>query len=173
MGRLTGEDLMPQGRKPILHACADENAMIHLAVQRASAWIQKDGYAPHEIAVLTMRSVAANSFTRISKIARWPVAEEITNGCITRNTVRRFKGLEAKAILLLDVDLGRFADPAERNLFYVGCSRAMHELEVLFTNVNRQSLGLAIDSIAAGRKIPNTPAGFSRLLNGKWEREPD
>ena len=172
MGRVTAENLMPAGPKPVLHACGDEQSMIALAVKRACSWVQENGYAPHDVAVLTMRS-AANSFTKLAKIGRWQVAEEITPGLISRNTVRRFKGLEAKAVLLLDVDPDRFDDPTERNLFYVGCSRAMHELEVLFTNVSRRSLGRAIDAMAAGRKIPKTAAGFSRFFNGRWGTEPD
>jgi superfamily I DNA/RNA helicase len=118
-----------------------------------------------------MRSTTAKSFVSLSKIGGHPVSEEITMGSVSRNTVRRFKGLEAKAVLLLDVDVARFGDPTERNLFYVGCSRAMHELEVLFTNVTQQSLSSAIDAMAPGRKIPKTPAGFCRFFNGRWGTE--
>ena len=90
-----------------------------------------------------------NSFIALSKIGKYPVSEEIAMGSISRNTVRRFKGLEAKAVVLLDVDLERFGDPTERNLFYVGCSRAMHELEVFLLNVTQQSLSTAIEAMAA------------------------
>jgi superfamily I DNA/RNA helicase len=171
LGRVTAEDLMPAGPRPVLHACADEQSMLDLAVQRATAWIADGRYAPHEVAVLTMRSTTAKSFVSLSKIGGHPVSEEITMGSVSRNTVRRFKGLEAKAVLLLDVDVARFGDPTERNLFYVGCSRAMHELEVLFTNVTQQSLSSAIDAMAPGRKIPKTPAGFCRFFNGRWGTE--
>lgn len=172
LGRVTGEDLMPAGPSPVLHACRDDHSMIELAVRRASAWIATSGYAPHEVAVLTMRSTAAKSFLGLSKIGRYPVAEEITPGFVCRNTVRRFKGLEAKAVLLLDADLERFDDPTERNLFYVGCSRA-NEIEVLFKNVTQHGLSSAIDAMAPGRKIPKTAAGFGRFLNGRWGTEPE
>ncbi len=160
--------LITAGPRPVLYACTDDQSMIELALQRASSWIATSGYAPHEVAVLTMRSTAAKSFLGISKIGRYPVAEEITPGFVCRNTVRRFKGLEAKAVLLLDADLERFDDPTERNLFYVGCSRAMHEVEVLFKNVTQHGLSVAIDAMAPGRKIPKTAAGFCRFFNGRW-----
>lgn len=46
-------------------------------------------------------------------------------------TVRKFKGLEADAIICIDIDEETFSTEKERNAFYVGTSRATTYLELL------------------------------------------
>lgn len=47
-------------------------------------------------------------------------------------TVRRYKGLEAKAVLLVDVRVSALTNPTCQRLIYVGSSRATAYLETLF-----------------------------------------
>lgn len=43
------------------------------------------------------------------------------------------KGLEFDAVLLCDVDAAHYADEADRNLLYIGCTRALHVLRLYYT----------------------------------------
>lgn len=59
-------------------------------------------------------------------------------------TVRKFKGLEAEVIICIDIDKETFSSPQERNVFYVGTSRAMAYLDLLSLS-SPEELATAID----------------------------
>jgi hypothetical protein len=56
-------------------------------------------------------------------------AVNLRSGKTTYSSIYRFKGLEAPAVVLTDVD--ELETPAQRSLLYVGCSRALHRLVIL------------------------------------------
>ena len=56
-------------------------------------------------------------------------AVDLRSGAIKYSSIYRFKGLEAPAVVITDVDA--VDSPAARSLFYVGCTRALHRLVVL------------------------------------------
>jgi hypothetical protein len=169
MGRVIGEHQMPSGPIPTFHSCESDEAACERARTILTNWIEPGCYAPHDVAILTLNTLDTSSFGRIEKFGPWRLAEEIAPGFVCRNTVRRFKGLEARAVLLVDCELDDFADPTKRNLFYVGGSRAMHELAVLFGKVNHDNISNALDGLAPGRRIPKTPGSFARFLGAQWQ----
>ena len=68
-------------------------------------------------------------------------------------TVRKFKGLEADVVICIDVDETTFSDETNRNLFYVGSSRAKTWLDIL-TTTSQESLASAITGEDVPRKRP-------------------
>jgi ATP-dependent exoDNAse (exonuclease V) alpha subunit len=52
--------------------------------------------------------------------------------------VHRFKGLEARAVVLTDVE--RLGTPLDRDLFYIGATRATQRLVVLAPESLRERL---------------------------------
>ena len=50
---------------------------------------------------------------------------------ILLTTARKFKGLEASIVFLIDVDISTFWSEDERRVFYVGSSRAKNILEIV------------------------------------------
>lgn len=80
-------------------------------------------------------------------------------------SARKFKGLEADAIIIVDVDGEAFADDEDKRLFYVGCSRAKHQLDIVF-------IGNEDELVEAGKGLsdatfPNPRIGIARCLNVK------
>jgi hypothetical protein len=67
----------------------------------------------------------------------WPAAcipsdldgVELHSGRTRYCSIYRFKGLEAPAVVITDVDA--LAEPSQRSLLYVGCTRALHRLVIL------------------------------------------
>ena len=59
---------------------------------------------------------------------RGPVTDLKTSK-IRYASIHRFKGLEARAVVLTDIE--RLGSPLERDLFYVGATRATQRLIVL------------------------------------------
>ena len=56
-------------------------------------------------------------------------AVDLRSGRIKYSSIYRFKGLEAPAVVITDVD--KLGTPAERSLLYVGCTRALQRLVIL------------------------------------------
>lgn len=68
-------------------------------------------------------------------------------------TVRKFKGLEADVVICVDVDENTFANDINRNLFYVGTSRAKTWLDI-FTTTSQETLARAVAGDDIPRKRP-------------------
>ena len=62
---------------------------------------------------------------------KYALSREPKENSIFFTTVRKFKGLEAEVIICIDIDEETFSSPQERNVFYVGTSRAMAYLDLL------------------------------------------
>ena len=91
------------------------------------------GIKEKDIVVLSMKpegkSMLQQSDLCIS--GKYILSREPKENSIFFTTVRKFKGLEAEVIICIDIDKETFSSPQERNVFYVGTSRAMAYLDLL------------------------------------------
>ena len=91
------------------------------------------GIKEKDIVVLSMKpegkSILQQSDFYIS--GKYALSREPKENSIFFTTVRKFKGLEAEVIICIDIDEETFSSPQERNVFYVGTSRAMAYLDLL------------------------------------------
>lgn len=79
--------------------------------------------------------VILTSKTEATSILRGAVANGIYRNKYRFSTCRKFKGLEADAVILVDVDADTFADN-NILLYYVGTSRARLWLDIITTMDN-------------------------------------
>lgn len=72
-----------------------------------------------------------NSQLQAERLAGVPVStERAKKGKVWFTSVRKFKGLEAKAVLLIDGDVSKLHEPLMQRILYVGCSRANDYLQI-------------------------------------------
>lgn len=71
-----------------------------------------------------------NSQLQAERLAGVPVSTERVKGKVWFTSVRKFKGLEAKAVLLIDGDVSKLHEPLMQRILYVGCSRANDYLQI-------------------------------------------
>ncbi|MEZ4503573.1 MAG: NERD domain-containing protein [Dehalococcoidia bacterium] len=89
------------------------------------------GYQGHDIVVLAPTASGAAARVRSSPWAeRLSPIERVGRGQIAYTTIHAFKGLEANAVVLTDID--SFDDRAQ-SLFYVGATRSLHRLTMLIS----------------------------------------
>ena len=115
--------------------------------------LREDGFTGPQVAVLSTRNdtaCAAASVTEQSWRDRLtPLMRATPRGPVTdlRSTkiryasIHRFKGLEARAVVLTDIE--RLDSARERDLFYVGATRATQRLIVLANEALRARLRLS------------------------------
>lgn len=85
--------------------------------------------ALEDMVILTVGSVK-KSLLQVEKLNGIAVTENYEAGKVRFTSVRKFKGLEAKAVLLIDARISRLEESLTQRLLYVGCTRANSYLQV-------------------------------------------
>lgn len=121
----------PQGSAPIQHSAKNLDEAIRLAVKQVGQWVTPSGgnLRPDQIAVLTGPGTDNKQWP--GQVGNTPFVEDLdqwrAGKGILRCTWRRFKGLEADALVLAE-NLRKDLSRADR---YVATSRAKHLLTVV------------------------------------------
>lgn len=158
-----------QGPKPKLYACKDETE-VKSHVKALIKTFREGGLKPHEIAILSMETIEKSVLQNIEQLKLGQLSEDFEEGKITFTTVRKFKGLEAKALILVDVYPQQFAKAEWRRRIYVGCSRAVHELHILLENSTPAALGIATQYLSKSEKALSGDKALAMLLNADWNK---
>ena len=116
-----------------------------------------------DIVILTVSTLAKSVLGALTELAGIPVSHKPEDGKLWFTTVRRYKGLEAKAVLLVDVRVSRLTDSTCQRLIYVGSSRATAYLETLFLNDVAKEEYPALTA-QLGDDIASTPQGIAGWL---------
>jgi hypothetical protein len=124
---------LPDGEEVCEVREASLRDVIKAARKQVLEWTEKGGrLRPHQIAILTPQAPGEEWPRQIGTIALSDDFERWRRGeCVLLSPHRRFKGLEADALILADVP-----EPGSRPYFtkadyYVACSRAKHLLTVV------------------------------------------
>ena len=125
-------------------------------------------YKKSDIVLLSMKADGC------SMLDREPMIPELAAICSDKKqpnkvlftTVRKFKGLEADVVICIDVDETTFANDTNRNLFYVGSSRAKTWLDIL-TTVPQEELAGAVTGDPTPRKRPQAVKAIRDALRVK------
>ena len=112
--------------KPNLFFVDDKPALKEYLSKLISKYIAS-GLTDKDIVVLSMKPEGKSILTKDD--LRLPgnrvLAKEQSEDGILFTTVRKFKGLEAMAVICIDIDSETFENSKGRSVFYVGTSRAM------------------------------------------------
>ena len=95
----------------------------------------KEAYKDSEIAILSLVPENESIMKDVNKIDGIQITRERNNKNVFYTTAKKFKGLESKVVIITDIDESCFTDDAQKRVFYVACSRAMHKL-ALFVSGN-------------------------------------
>lgn len=125
-----------------------------------------EGLQPEAVVVLTAKTIE-KSWLDVGKVydgQQLSLTKE--PGKVLFTTIRKFKGLEAEAVLIVDVFMSSLAMPENRRLLYVGSSRAKNLLNIaMYEDVESEDMGHFIRSLGPGRNVPKNKKGLKRLLN--------
>ena len=128
--------------------------------------VSDEGLKPEDIVILTAKTTD-NSWIEVDKkYGGQSLSYTKEPGKILFTTIRKFKGLEAEAILIVDVSMSALAYPENRRLLYVGSSRAKNLLNIaMLEDIEKGDMGDFLRAIAPGRNVPKNKKGLKRLLN--------
>lgn len=154
-----------QGDMPNFYV-APNQSMILKQIEVLIAKYLHNGFSHYQICILTMKTESVSFLNGIEKIGKYRLTAHRNEQEIMFTTARKFKGLEADVIIIVDVDRTTFLDDEDRRIFYVGTSRAKHYLDIMFfgNEVELSALANAIDQKNIGK---NALRGIAIGLNVK------
>lgn len=106
------------------------------------------GYEYSDIVLLSLKKEEDSVLRQVRKISGIPITREKTNSSVLFTTASKFKGLESRVVIIVDIDESNFTDEEKKRLFYVACSRATQYLN-LFINGDEQKIKAIADAIGS------------------------
>ena len=128
------EPVERHGRAPVIISCADEQEKIR-EIKRKIRNFENGGNASLGVILKTNRSAAQlyeilSADCNVSLIT--PESSSFQNG-VTVTSIQMAKGLEFDEVILADADHENYRTEDDRSLLYIACTRAMHELTLLYS----------------------------------------
>lgn len=108
------------------------------------------GYEYSDITILSLKKESDSILSNTNKLAGIPILREKSNSAVLFTTSKKFKGLESREVIIVDIDEGCFSDEEKKRNFYVACSRATQKL-ALFVNADDKEIQAMSDAISKNR----------------------
>ena len=108
----------------------------------------ESGYEYSDIVILSLKTENNSILQNTVRIAGIPIMHEKNNSSILFTTASKFKGLESRIVIIIDIDESCFTDENKKRLFYVACSRATQKLALFINGDNKkiEAIANAIDN---------------------------
>jgi len=139
-GRVRGIEIAvrneaPEGVLPRVEVVPEGERQRATCDQQVRQWLNSGRLKPNQIAILSPRKQANSSLSQVKTFGGVPMVDNLSDWKegkgVLYSTVRAFKGLEADALVVMDI--GRPSPILSQADFYVACSRAKHLLTILTT----------------------------------------
>ncbi len=138
------------------------NAIVEQFMKR----VADEGLLPEDVVILTTGTVEKSWVDVNKKYGGMQLSSDNEAGKVLFTTIRKFKGLEAEAILIVDASMLALMDAENRRLLYTGSSRAKNLLNIaMLEDVETGQYADYLRNIAPGRNVPKNKKGLKRLLN--------
>ena len=136
-------------------------AVVSSFIKRATT----EGLSPEDVAILAMTSTDASWVDTERAYGGKSLSLERETGKVLFTTIRKFKGLEAEAVLIVDVSMLALRKAENRRLLYVGSSRAKHLLHIaMLEDAFGSDVADVISGINPDSGAPKNKRGLKRLL---------
>lgn len=134
----------------------------------ASSFVKRaisEGVRTEDIVILTARTTESSWLMAGKSYGGKELSLEAAPGKVRFTTIRKFKGLESEAILIVDASMHALENHGDRRLLYVGSSRAKNLLGIaMLEDIDRTGIGDVLKVIAPDRTVPRNKKGLKRLL---------
>lgn len=111
---------------------------------------ENHGYEYSDIVILSLKTENTSILSNVNKIGGITISRERINSSIFFTTASKFKGLESRVVIVIDIDESSFNNEEKKRIFYVACSRATQSL-ALFVNGDNKKVS-AIAEAASNKK---------------------
>jgi hypothetical protein len=124
-------DTAVQGETPCFYIVSDRKSLLKQLDLLISKYTS-NGFSPDQICILTLKTEASSILHDVERIGKHKITRSYSPNKALFTTVRKFKGLEADVVIIVDISKATFLNDTYRRTFYVGASRAKHHLDIIF-----------------------------------------
>ena len=110
----------------------NDKAAVRSIAERFVKTMQENRVELEDMVILSVHSLEHSVLHGVRSLAGIPVSNTLEEGKVWVTTTRKYKGLEAKAVLLVDVEVSKLTDAVMQRMIYIGGSRANTYLKVAF-----------------------------------------
>ena len=110
------------------------------------------GFVNSEIAILTLKTENNSVLTDKKTIAGSKLSSNRSDSTILFTTARKFKGLESRVVIIVDITKEDFENDEYKRVFYVACSRATQKL-ILVMNCNDTEINEIANTISKSKRF--------------------
>lgn len=112
-----------------------------------------NGYEYSDIVILSLNAQDRSILHNVHKISGIPISRERNNSSVFYTNAYKFKGLESRVIIIVDIDKSCFYNEEKKRAFYVACSRATQRL-ALYINGDEARVKRIADAISSSKFAP-------------------
>lgn len=124
-----------------------------------------EGVSPENMVILTATTTDASWVDIEGEYGGKKLSLNREHGKILFTTIRKFKGLEAEAVLIVDVSMLSLRKAGSRRLLYVGASRAKVLLQIaMLEDAHSDDITSVIKGINPDSGAPKNKRGLKKLL---------
>ena len=157
-------DRSVSGDMPNFYLCSEKKEALKVLSKSIDRY-RAANYPYEQICILTLKTERNSILDDVEKVGNHSIRAERDGTGVLFTTARKFKGLEADVIIIIDVGEDVFADDESKRLFYVGSSRAKHQLDIVF--VGDEDMLKTAERGLTDQSFPNARIGIARCLNVK------
>lgn len=118
-----------EGEMPLYHNSVNKKELIRWLESRIKSYLSQ-GVSWDQIVILTTQTIEKSILNGVSNIGRYEISSSHNQDSILFTTARKFKGLEADIIFIVDLNSSHFENDEDKRVFYVAASRAKTVLEL-------------------------------------------
>lgn len=119
------------GNKPKTFVYRTDKELQTIAANFVKSMMQ-NGLKHEDVVILSIHRTESSPLHEVRTLAGFPVSDRREPGKIWFTSIRKFKGLEAKAVLIVGFRFSESDSQLSRRILYVGCSRANAYLQIAF-----------------------------------------
>lgn len=114
-----------------------------------------EGISLQQMVILTTKTIEKSILSDEKYIGKFKLSWGLEDNSILFTTARKFKGLEADVVFIIDIDASQFRGNEDRRVFYVAASRAKSVLELIptLTDIEEEELFYEISEGNSTRNI--------------------
>lgn len=116
---------------PDTYSCFSNNHVSCIS-KIVKKYVEPGDYSLSDITILTLKTEEKSILGKLNKIGNIKLSSTRNSNSILFTTARKFKGLESRIVIVIDIDSNNFKEGINNNLLYVACSRATQVLTLLF-----------------------------------------
>ena len=157
-------------RGEITEVCFTENntlEKIEKLIERLTN--KKYDYRPEDIVILSLKKENSSILSFSEKLYKFNIVRDRRKkDNILFTTSIKFKGLESKVVIIIDIDENAFSIEEKKRNFYVACSRATQKL-ILFIDGDQEKLKQIANTIATNTRYAPKGIILTKTKSNKLE----